>query len=361
MNAESEIFHFIKKAVIIIFIIGTALLLISGAGYINKAVKTITQEELESNSIPCTIYDQEGNKIAKLQNEYSSYFINQAISDVVDDLQEQKDMTLYEALTLVYQKGVSITITQDPRIQKILDEAVENPSFFQSENQEGLLQVGMVLIDYHTGQVKALVGGREEEKANKVYNRVTQGKRKVGKEFQPIITAYPDYEKEGITLLDLTADYGSVAHQGKYVEPIFYTKVVDYDGKLILENMSQTYTVMNAETAQAISSVVGNISNASETDMLSLGTNNKIPMVATAGTSEESNDLICVGYTPYYVTGVWMGYDDPHLLSYNNQSQTLLWREIVETVHQKILAVGSEGKEFTDIVDLQHEEDNISM
>ena len=39
----------------------------------------------------------------------------------------------------------------------------------------------------------------------------------------------------GVSNLELTAAYAAIANGGVYIEPIFYTKVTDQDGNVLLE------------------------------------------------------------------------------------------------------------------------------
>ncbi|SFR81333.1 transglycosylase domain-containing protein [Anaeromicropila populeti] len=143
----------------------------------------------------------------------------------------------------------------------------------------------------------------------------------------------------GVKNLEITAAFASIANGGIYTEPIFYTKIVDHDGKVLIDNKPSTSQVMKDSTAWLLT-------NAME-DVVKVGTGTKIqfqninmPVSGKTGTSTDDNDLWFVGYTPYYTAGIWGGYD-------NNYDQTnttytkILWRTIMEKVHDNL-----ERKEF---------------
>lgn len=73
----------------------------------------------------------------------------------------------------------------------------------------------------------------------------------------------------------------------------------------------------------------------------------KMPIAGKTGTTQESRDLTFVGYTPYYVAGIWLGYDryDSTVKNMSNLSQSqhlVIWRTIMEKIHQNL-----EVKSFT--------------
>ena len=60
----------------------------------------------------------------------------------------------------------------------------------------------------------------------------------------------------GVTNLELTAAYAAIANQGLYKEPIFWTKITDEFGNVILENTQNSKTVIRKETAQLLTSAM---------------------------------------------------------------------------------------------------------
>lgn len=148
---------------------------------------------------------------------------------------------------------------------------------------------------------------------------------------------------DGVTNLELTAAYAAIANDGVYTKPVFYTKVVDHDGNIILSNeKAETSQVMKTSTAYLLTS--------SMQDTITRGTgsnlrfkNYKMPVAGKTGTTSDTNDLWFVGYTPYYTAAIWTGYD--HNRSQTNKSyHQHIWRQIMERIHsEKELAY----KEFT--------------
>lgn len=136
---------------------------------------------------------------------------------------------------------------------------------------------------------------------------------------------------KGVSNLELTAAMAAVANSGVYTEPTFYTKILDHDGKVLLENKPVTRQVMKESTAFLLT-------NAME-DVVKIGTgsavrfpNIKMPIAGKTGTTSDDNDLWFSGYTPYYTATIWSGFD-------NNRTQAdrsyhkRIWRDVMEQIH----------------------------
>ena len=341
------------------------------------------------------------------QNPYS-YFTDELTEQVMTALQEKLGYTESQASNLLYAGGLSIYTTQDPDLQAIVDEEVNNPDNYdvvyysvdyrlsiQHEDEtvtnysdetmktyyrtdlgqtsyDGLFktkeeadaaiaayksamtkegdtvlgevvyyilqpQVSFVLMDQHTGYVKAVNGGRGTKEISLSLNRATNTLRQPGSTFK-VLTAFApaldtcgatlstvyydapytvgqktfrnwyakkgymgystirdgivysmnivavrcmmetvtpqlgveyarnfgitsltetDYNAatalggitKGVSNLELTGAYAAIANGGIYTKPVFFTKILDHNGKVLLENEPQTKRVLKDSTA----------------------------------------------------------------------------------------------------------------
>lgn len=94
----------------------------------------------------------------------------------------------------IYQGGLRIYTSLDPRAQKITQAAFANPNNFPRGRRDQQVQGSMVIMDYRTGEIKAIVGGRKHE-ARLGYNRATQLSRQPGSTFKPVVVYAPALEK----------------------------------------------------------------------------------------------------------------------------------------------------------------------
>ena len=63
---------------------------------------------------------------------------------------------------------------------------------------------------------------------------------------------------------------------------------------------------------------------------------NVISVAGKTGTSSNNEDKWFIGYTPYYVCGVWTGYDTPKPMSYTKNPSCVIFDEIMEYAHKNL-------------------------
>lgn len=140
----------------------------------------------------------------------------------------------------------------------------------------------------------------------------------------------------GVTPLELTNAFAAIANKGIYTEPVLYTKVVDHDGNVIINNeVSETHMAVKESTAYLLTSamqdVVTGYSGTGRQAALS-----NMPVAGKTGSTEYRRDHWFVGYTPYYTAGIWFGYDDNTPIrdrTSDYYAQQRLWKKIMEQVH----------------------------
>ncbi len=136
----------------------------------------------------------------------------------------------------------------------------------------------------------------------------------------------------GVTNLEITAAYASISNMGVYTEPVLYSKVVDHDGNVVIDNTDPTLRqrqIMKPSTAwqllQALKSVVyaGTGGPAA--------TRSGIACAGKTGTTSSNYDLWFCGMTPYYTSSIWMGYDMNVDMGSSN-AHKYMWRDINDKI-----------------------------
>ncbi len=426
---------------------------------------------------------------------YHSYFVDQVITDLANDIATEKNLTKAEAYNLIYEGGLQIHTTIDQDMQRIVDEEFSKDEYYPpgefkwkvnysisikekgkkdseviNKSEEGYAknqsevdkfvgsvrakyltddmelvseaiqkipqpQAGMVILDYRTGEVKAIAGGRgnKEELGQRPFNRATQAARQPGSVFKVLTTFAPgidtgklsaatsimdepwsyqgyspknhwggtfrglttvrkaietsanvvtvralveyvgietcwnylqnfgfttliNYEVKdgkqysdkvpavalggitnGVKMNELAAAYGTIANEGIYIKPHFYTKVLDHDGNLFLENNPEPRQVMNKQAAFIVTKMMEDVIVGSQgTGGLARFRNKKMPVSGKTGTTTDDKDLAFAGYTPYYAASIYMGHDTPERMSYSKSYHLILWRVIMERIHQNL-------------------------
>ena len=145
----------------------------------------------------------------------------------------------------------------------------------------------------------------------------------------------------GVTNLELTAAYATIANQGEYIEPSFYTKVLDHDGNVLLDNSSQeTHRVIKETTAWLLISAMKDVMTEGTGTRAYFGSS--MAQAGKTGTTTSNRDSLFAGFTPYYTCVIWGGYDDNS--PQNNKTTTYarsIWKEVMSKIH-----AGLEYKDF---------------
>lgn len=415
-----------------------------------------------------------------------SYYEDALIDQISTDLQTKYNMSSKQASNIIYDGGLKIYSNLDPDIQQIVDEEFQDDDNFpwvtycidatytvsiadengeqnhseykefcrsqegaknwvagkkeevrasltegqeivaEKENYSPQPQAAMAIIDYHTGEIKAIGGGRGEKTVNRAFDRATDSARQPGSVFK-ILAAYapafdlgkitaattivdekyttPDgytprnwwgasyrgavtprtgirdsmnviavkimvetgidlcYDyllnfgfttlendnhaatalgglTNGVTQVEVAAAYGTLANNGEYLKPMFYDKVLDHDGNILLENNHEPNQVVKSSTGYILTDLMTSVVTEGTGTAARLRTTS-MPVSGKTGTTTNSKDLTFVGYTPYYVGSIWLGYDryDDVVQNMNGVDQTAhlrLWRRIMDRVHEDL-------------------------
>ncbi|MBR5485084.1 MAG: transglycosylase domain-containing protein [Oscillospiraceae bacterium] len=151
----------------------------------------------------------------------------------------------------------------------------------------------------------------------------------------------------GVTPLEMAGAYRIFATGGKFVKPYSYTLVTDADDNVLLEKDTKSVRVISEETA----TIINKLLQAAAMQAPGTGTAANLGFMPTAGktgTSSDDYDQWFIGMTPYYVTAVWMGYDEPSQILYYNYPPPILWKNLMTPIHQNL-----EPKEFAECEEVE--------
>ena len=356
-----------------------------------------------------------------------SYHTDAVISQIIEQVMQEKNMTEQMAKNYVYSSGLTIHSTVDMDIQNRLEEEYKKEKYLikgREKNSDGTLlnqhsESGMAIVDYKTGNVVAVVGGFGE-KTNAGWNRATQMEKQTGSSIKPladvapaleekIITAATVYDdsstrfgknyepknyngfkglinirsfirtsqnipavkimaeltpkksleylqKMGITSLDPKTDnvlslalggmtsgvsplemasaYGTIANDGVYITPTFYTSVTDADGNTVLTPKQETRQVISKQNAYIMKTIV-------QEPVKSGGTATYcaipgIDVAAKTGTTDNDYDRWLCGFTPYYAAATWYGYDNSETVYYSGNPAGQIWDAVMTDIHKDL-------------------------
>lgn len=137
----------------------------------------------------------------------------------------------------------------------------------------------------------------------------------------------------GVTNEELNAAYACIANGGTYIKPKLYTKVLDHDGNIILDNTTpQSRQVIKESTAFLLTNAM--------VDVVTVGTGGSVhfggmAIAGKTGTTSDYNDVWFSGYTPYYTATTWAGFDNNVKLTGDEKNLAKkLWRSVMSKIHE---------------------------
>lgn len=386
----------------------------------------ITKEEAENAK-------KEELKLVGLKNvaaDYKApYFTDYVIQELAGQLQKELGLSESEAYNKIYTEGLKIYTTVDMKIQEAAEKVLADPKNYpySKEDENGVIQpqAAAVIIDPHTGHIKALVGGRDHQR-KLGFNRASQAFRQPGSTFKPILVytaavdmgytaatvvddspvSYPsgsgsvwspknytnnfrglttirkaiadsvnivavkvfndigvdrgiEYAQKlgiknfvltgskndrqlsaalggitkGVTPLELVSAFGTLVNEGIHVEPIAILKVVDKNGRTILENKPEQWSAVNKQVAFIVTDMLRSV--------VTEGTGTRLadfpfPVAGKTGTTSDDKDVWWVAYTPHLAGVVWMGHDEPTTMHNvaGGYQPALMWKQIMAVAHE---------------------------
>lgn len=164
--------------------------------------KMISQEEYEAavaeelNYRPYEEYQQE------IKSTYS-YFTDEVIKDVINDLMTEKGYSRLVAENMVYSGGLNIYATIDTKVQNALDEVWANADNFPNTEKYGEIPQSAMVITDKQGNIVGIAGGRGEKTSSRGFSYASDARRQPGSSLKPL-SAYGPAMDNGIVTPDST-------------------------------------------------------------------------------------------------------------------------------------------------------------
>lgn len=139
----------------------------------------------------------------------------------------------------------------------------------------------------------------------------------------------------GVTNEELNAAYACIANSGTYIKPKLYTRVVDHDGNIILDNTTpQSRQVIKETTAFLLTDAMVDVVTSGTGGAVNFG---GMAIAGKTGTTSDYNDVWFSGFTPYYTATTWAGFDNNVKLSGDEKNLAKkLWRAVMSKIHEDL-------------------------
>ena len=143
----------------------------------------------------------------------------------------------------------------------------------------------------------------------------------------------------GITVKEITAAYSIFANNGIYNKERIVLKILDNEGNVIINNDMESDIVISEQNACIMTKMLKEVVDSGTASRLTV--KNKVNIAGKTGTTQSDNDRWFVGYSPYYICGVWFGYSMPKSLGSFSSSKSpalVVWDDVMNIVHDKKIA-----------------------
>ena len=137
----------------------------------------------------------------------------------------------------------------------------------------------------------------------------------------------------GVSALEMAAGYAVIANDGKYRVPTCIVKMLDASGNEVYVSAQEEKQVYRQNAARMMTDVLTGVFKNGTGKGLGL---KDMPCAGKTGTTNEQKDGWFAGYTRYYTTSVWVGYDMPRklegLMGYTYPGE--IWQSFMEQAHK---------------------------
>ena len=202
----------------------------------------------------------------------------------------------------------------------------------EGDDYDGLINIRQFIAVSHN--IPALKIMRELTPSKSIEYLNKMGMTSLTKEADNVLSLAIGGTSNGSSPLEMAAAYGTIANDGVYITPTFYTKVVDSSGNTVLTPKQEETRVFSEQTAYLVKSITQEPVTASNGTAKYCAISG-IDVAAKTGTTDESYDRWLCGFTPYYAAATWFGYDrNEEVRGFSQNPAGQIWDAVMTDIHK---------------------------
>ncbi|MFY0544601.1 transglycosylase domain-containing protein [Brevibacillus sp. H7] len=137
----------------------------------------------------------------------------------------------------------------------------------------------------------------------------------------------------GLTVEEITNAYATFANNGSFVDAYLIERIENSEGQVIYQHQGQPVQVYSEQTAYLITDLMRTVVNSGTGTHVRRFVPRHVDVAGKTGTTNNSNDLWFVGYTPELSLGVWIGYDEPYPLPERDKYVPMaVWGKVIKQI-----------------------------
>ncbi|MDE7060150.1 MAG: glycosyl transferase, partial [Lachnospiraceae bacterium] len=160
----------------------------------------------------------------------------------------------------------------------------------------------------------------------------------------------------GVSAVELASGYAALYNNGEYREPTCIVKITDAQGSVLIGDEIKSKKVYATNAARMMTACMQQV--------METGTGRKLKIggqiaAGKTGTTTNQKDGWFAGFTAYYTTAVWVGYDLPKAMEdlMGNTYPGRIWQTFMDQIHRGLSA--KEFVPYTDTRPPKQEEENL--
>ena len=140
---------------------------------------------------------------------------------------------------------------------------------------------------------------------------------------------------DGISLRKMTECYGAFVADGLLTAARSYILIKDSSGKTVISNEKEQKRIYKPSTARIMNQLLSCVVKDGTAKSITL--KNMIDMAGKTGTASGAYERMFIGYTPYYVGGIWCGYEGERR-AVTSSAHLTAWDSVMHELHKEILS-----------------------
>lgn len=142
----------------------------------------------------------------------------------------------------------------------------------------------------------------------------------------------------GVSPLEMAAAYAALENDGMYRTPSCIISIVNSDENVVYAAQKDGTVIYDETAARMMTDVMKTVMESGTGKSIRLS---GMPCAGKTGTTNSQKDGWFVGYTPYYTTSVWVGYDLPKSVDGLTGSSYpgRIWKDYMDTIHEGLAKI----------------------
>lgn len=143
---------------------------------------------------------------------------------------------------------------------------------------------------------------------------------------------------EGVRVVDMAKGFSTLSNNGSYSDRTCIKKIEHVSDGVVYKNNNEKDQVYSQDAAWMMTDVLKGVFNESYGTGRKLKLDNGQICAGKTGTTNSSKDVWFCGYTKYYTTVVWAGYDTPRAMPGASGASIpgVIWKDYMDDIHKKL-------------------------